>query len=102
MGAAVAAVIAAKERQMVDAFRAVGATTPERAMTPDEVGISENIGFSRLRRHEVLRQTAPGHYYLDEPVWNAVRATRRRVVLVLLTIIGLLAVAIWLGAVTLH
>jgi hypothetical protein len=39
----------------------------------------------------VLRATAPGRYYLDEPTWHAIRSTRRRLVFVLLAVIGLAA-----------
>lgn len=92
MGAAVAAVIVAKEREIVEAFRDVGATSPDRALTLDQVGVDERIGFRRLRLHEVIREAGPDRYYLDEGVWAAVRDTRRRLALVLLAIGVLLAV----------
>jgi hypothetical protein len=87
MGAsAVAAVIIAKERRIVDSFRDAGATSPARAITTQQAGISENIGFTRLRDHEVIREANPGFFYLDEPVWLAVRRTRRRLAIALLMI----------------
>lgn len=91
MGAVAVAVIVAKEREIVEAFRDVGATSPERGVTLDQVGVDERIGFRRLRQHAVIREASPGRYYLDEEVWTAVRATRRRVALVLLAIGALLA-----------
>ena len=93
MGAAVVAVIVAKEREIVEAFRDVGAVSPETAVTLDQAGVEERVGFRRLRQHEVIREGAGAdRYYLDEGVWNAVRGTRRRVALVMLAIVVLLAV----------
>jgi transposase-like protein len=87
MGAAVAAVIVAKEREIVDAFRDAGAVSTVTARPLDQVGVDENIGFRRLRAHEVIREATPGRYYLDEGVWVAVRRTRRRVMVVLLAVV---------------
>jgi hypothetical protein len=94
MGAAVAAIIVAKEREIVEAFRDVGATTVATALPLDEVGVDENVGFRRLRMHEVVRESAPGRYYLDEGVWTAVQRTRRRVGLTLAAIAVILAIGI--------
>lgn len=91
MGAAAAAVIIAKEREIVEAFRDVGAVSPETALPLEQVGVDERIGFRRLRQHEVVREAGPDRYYLDEGVWTAVRNTRRRVVFVLLAVGALLA-----------
>lgn len=97
MGAAVAAVIVAREREIVEAFRDVGATTVATALPLDEVGVDENIGFRRLRMHEVVREAAPGRYYLDEGVWTAVRRTRHRVAGVLLVVVIVVALMVLLG-----
>ena len=97
MGAAVAAVIAAREREVVSAFRDVGATALVSAVTLDQVGVDRNVGFRRLRRHEVIREATPGRYYLDEGVWTAVRRTRRRLVLTLFAILAFLVIAIGIG-----
>ena len=91
MGAAVT-VILIKERHLADAFLRAGATSPERAVFPDDIGTDlTGVGGRRLLRHAVLRATAPGQYYLDEPTWNAIRSTRRRLVFVLLVVVGLAA-----------
>lgn len=87
MGATVAAVIAAKERAIVEAFRDAGATALVTAVPLEQLGVEENVGFRRLRRHEVIREAVPGRYYLDEDVWTAVRRTRLRLVMVLLGIV---------------
>lgn len=97
MGAAVAAVIVAKERAVVEAFRDVGATALVAALPLDQVGVDENVGFRRLRMHEVIREATPGRYYLDEGVWTAVRRTRRRVMFVMMAVVLILVVGISIG-----
>jgi hypothetical protein len=89
MGAA-AAVVLIKERHVVDAFLRARATGPERAVVPEDIGVDlDGVGGRRLLRHAVLRATTPGRYYLDEPTWHAIRSTRRRLVFVLLVVVGL-------------
>jgi len=83
MGAAVAAILLAQERRLVDAFARAGATSPTTARLLHTMGISDERAVRRLHRHAVLRETAPGVYYLDVEVWEAVRRTRRRMVLIL-------------------
>ena len=73
MGATVAAVIAAKERAIVEAFRDAGATALVTAVPLEQLGVEENVGFRRLRRHEVIREA------------------------VLLTIVVLIAIGVSLG-----
>lgn len=98
MGAsAMAAVIVAKERRIVERFRDAGATSPLLARTAQDVGIYEDIGFRRLRSHEVIREANPGFFYLDEGVWAAVRRTRMQLVLCLGAIVMVLGVGTVLG-----
>ena len=97
MGATVAAVIAAKERAIVEAFRDAGATALVTAVPLEQLGVDEHVGFRRLRRHEVIREAVPGRYYLDEDVWTAVRRTRLRIVTVLIAIVVLIAIGVSLG-----
>jgi hypothetical protein len=91
MGATVA-VILIKERHVADAFVRAGATSPERAVVPEDIGADlTGVGGRRLLRHAVLRPAPSGRYYLDEPTWVAVRSTRRRMAIVLLALVGLAA-----------
>ena len=88
---AVAAVILHKEKIAIQAFRRAGAVSPDRAVSLAEVGASEGLAFHRLRARAVLRETAPGRYYLDEPTWTAMRRLRKRVLIVALAVVlGLL------------
>jgi hypothetical protein len=92
MGAAAAAAVLVKERHVVEAFQRARATSPERAVVPEDIGVDlAGVGGRRLLRHAALRATGSGLYYLDEPTWVALRSTRRRLVFVLLAIVGLAA-----------
>ena len=102
MGApAIAAIIRRKEREVVDDFRRAGATSPSSAKSLADVGLEDTWPVRRLQRRAVIREPEPGVMYLDEEVWQAVRRTRRRVALVLLAILALLAFGIAIGFITL-
>ena len=91
MGAA-AAVLLAKERHIVTAFERIGAVTPDRARTPDEVGVdTQRLAWRRLRDRAIVREAGDGRYYLDVEVWEANRRLRRRMVVVFLVIAILVA-----------
>jgi hypothetical protein len=94
MGAAAAiAIMRMKERQVVDDFRAAGALTPSTAQSYAAMGFGEARAMKRLHDSAVIREGAPGLYYLDEEVWIAVRRNRRRRALM----IGLVLALIFLG-----
>ena len=86
MGAAAAAVIVRKEREIVEAYRAARAVNPAAARDPSDVGVHQHLVFARLVRRAVLRDVGGGRYYLDEPSWEALRSIRRRIVLVAIVI----------------
>jgi hypothetical protein len=92
MGAA-AAIILARERRLMEDFVRAGATSPERAVSPDELGVdTSGVGWRRLRDHAILRETGAGtgRYYLDVEVRDAVRRARIRFLLVLILILGVM------------
>jgi hypothetical protein len=91
MGAA-AAVMIARERRVVEAFTAAGATSPERARPVESLGVeSDGMALRRLQGHAVIREAEAGRFYLDLPSWQALRRTRRRLALVLLAVILIFA-----------
>ncbi|MEP6991290.1 MAG: hypothetical protein ABJA80_10200 [bacterium] len=94
MGGAVA-VILIKERHMVEALQRAGATSPASARTLDDLGgvgiDADGIAWRRLRDRAVVREVAPGAYYVDMEVWAATRRQRRRLILVILVLIFLVA-----------
>jgi hypothetical protein len=59
MGAAAAAILAAKERETIEAFTRAGATTPAGAQSLHLMGIAEGPAVRRLRDHAVLREALP-------------------------------------------
>ena len=100
MGAAViAAAMRRREQQVIDDFRAAGATAPDRAQSYNAIGLGETLAVRRLRNRAVVREAAPGLYYLDEEVWAAVRRTRLRLLTVFTAILGFLLLGIVLGIV---
>jgi hypothetical protein len=99
MGAAVAAILIRREKEVVDDFRAAGATSRESAQSYTAIGLGESLGLKRLRDRAVIREAAPGTYYLDEEVWTAVRRTRRRVATVFLLILTLFLLGVVVGTI---
>ncbi|HEX6628010.1 MAG TPA: hypothetical protein VF105_08655 [Gemmatimonadaceae bacterium] len=97
--AAAAAILRRREQQVIDDFRAAGATSPERAQSYTAIGLGDSLAIRRLRNRAVIREAAPGTYYLDEEVWAAVRRTRQRLVIMMLSIIAILAIAALLGVI---
>jgi hypothetical protein len=98
MGAAViAAALRRREEEVVDDFRAAGATSPATAQSYDAIGLGDTLAIKRLHNRAVIREAAPGKWYLDEEVWEAVRRTRRRVATVLLSIIAFILIGLVLG-----
>jgi hypothetical protein len=98
MGAAViVAAMRMREREVIDDFRAAGATSPDRAQSYTAVGRGESLAVRRLRNRAVIREASPGVFYLDEEVWAAVRRTRLRMVTVFVAILAVLLVGVALG-----
>jgi len=98
MGAAVAAaVMRRREQQVIDDFRTAGATSPERAQSYTALGFGETLAVRRLRNRAVIREAAPGVYYLDEEVWAAVRRTRHRLLATFLAIMAVMGIGVLLG-----
>jgi len=95
MDAIVAAAMARRERDIIEAFRRAGAISQEKAVTPAALCIDEGMVFSRLRRRAVIRDGAPGLLYLDEPSWTALRGIRRRLALIAIGIMVLLGL-LWM------
>ena len=99
MGAAAIAVMRRKERDVRDAFRSAGAITPANAMSLESIGIEETMAVRRLKRRAVIREAAPGLFYFDEDVWEAVTAMRRRMALLLLATVILIGIVVLYGSV---
>jgi hypothetical protein len=95
--AAIAAVIRRREQEVIDDFRAADATSPDKAQSYTAIGLGESLAVRRLRNRAVIRESAPGMFYLDEEVWAAVRRTRRRLATTIILVLGIVLGGILLG-----
>ena len=98
-GAAVIAIMRRREREVVDDFRAAGATSPATAQSYTAIGLGESLAMKRLRNRAIIREAVPGTFYLDEEVWAAVRRARQRIATVLLLIVALLLIGSLMGTI---
>jgi hypothetical protein len=57
----------------------------------------EPLAIKRLHNRAVIREAAPGTYYLDEEVWAAVRRARQRLATVMISVMVLVLLGILLG-----
>ena len=98
MGAAAAvAIMRRREREVVDDFRAAGAISPATAQSYNAIGLGESMAIRRLHDRAVIREAAPGLWYLDEEVWTAVRRTRKRIAAAMLVIVVLVFAGVAMG-----
>ncbi|HVF39528.1 MAG TPA: hypothetical protein VM939_06475 [Gemmatimonadaceae bacterium] len=98
----IVAIMRRRERDVVDDFRAADATTAANAKSLADIGIAESRAVRRLSRREVLREASPGMLYLDEAVWAANRAARRRMAIVMVVSIALVGVGLLYGFLTIR
>jgi hypothetical protein len=97
VGGIIAAQRMRSERAMVQTLRAAEAFAPDRAVA---LPPQQNLGRLALRgllHQTAIRQTAPGLYYLDEPVYAAVRTARRRLLVGLAVLVLVFGIAFALG-----
>jgi hypothetical protein len=88
MGAA--AIVLIREKRVMQSFLQAGATSPDRAVTPEELGVDAGgIGWRRLRDHAIVREVGAGtgRYYLDLEVRDAVHGLRLRFLMVLVLVL---------------
>lgn len=98
MGAAAAvAIMRRREREVVDDFRAAGAVSPATAQSYNAIGLGESMAIRRLHDRAVIRESAPGLWYLDEEVWTAVQHARRRVAVVMLVLVVMIFAGVAMG-----
>src|SRR5256885_17229700 len=91
MGAA-AAVIMMRERRLVEAFTLAAATSPERALPVETLGVDyDALALRRLQQRAVIREGAPGRFYLDVPSRQALWRMRRRVGFLVIAVVMFVA-----------
>jgi hypothetical protein len=97
MGAVAAAVIVRKEREVVEAFRRAGAISSAKPATFAALNLHEGVATRRLIARAVLREAVPGSFYLDEPSWEALRSTRRRMAVLMCALAVIAVIGVLLG-----
>ncbi len=55
------------------------------------MGLKESRALKGLQGRKVVRESSPGCFYFDEEVWQAVRAARIKMALMLLAAVGMTA-----------
>lgn len=96
MGAAVAAIIIRREKDLVSHFRERGATSSATAQSLSDLLVDDALILRRLRERAVIREASSGLFYLDELSWAAIGRTRQRLVTVLLLVAIAVAAAMYL------
>lgn len=86
-----------KEREVRDAFREAGATTPVNATALSAIDVEETMAFRRLKRNAVIREAGPGLFYFDEDVWQALCAMRRRMAYLVAGTVALVGLMVFYG-----
>jgi hypothetical protein len=92
----VAVTLALKRRQIIHAYRKVGATSESSARNHRELGIGHSAMFRRLVRRGILRESASGDHYLDVEAEARDESRRNtiRTVLLVVVVVGL-ALLFW-------
>ena len=85
MGAVIAAIVARKQREVLEQFTDSGATSAAAAQFPSDIGLDASDRFFRmLERDSVLRDVGDGRYYFDADAYERLRRSRIRLVLVII------------------
>jgi hypothetical protein len=86
---AIVAILAAQaqaERHAFEAFRTADATAPERARTLKNLELPESMALRALTNRGIVRESEPGHFWLDERK-AAERSRARTPVLIAVTLL---------------
>ena len=86
-GSPIPAVIAVQLRKIISRFEQHDAFTPDRAVSPEEIGLSKNFIFRRLVTRGVLRETTTNRYCLDREKLADFNDLRRKKILIIMGII---------------
>jgi hypothetical protein len=89
-----AAVIVARQNKLIRRFRDAGATAPEFARSPEDLGCRNSWIFRRLVTRGVFLEAKPGRYYVDEVAAETfLRVRRARALGMLAIVLGLCGLA---------
>lgn len=85
-----------ERRRLMRVFRVAGATTPKGTIIPEEYGVDKGLVFQRLMEREILKETSPGWFYLDEERLNYLKRRDSRVSTITFILIIVVALSIFL------
>ena len=94
MGATAAIIIAQREQDLIDHFLRERAVSLETARSLPAMHVDADRALRGLHSRAVIREGAPGTFYLDEARWLAVRQGRRRMTMALMCIGVAVALAV--------
>lgn len=78
-----AAVIAIRQKRLVNRFREAGATDPEHAITPEALGERRSWIFNQMVEHGVFLPALNGRFYMDnQAAIEFLRQRRKRALLI--------------------
>lgn len=90
-GAIAAAAVARRRREILDAFRAVKANAPDRAVPESSLDLKGHLVFQTMLKRGIIVRLPDGRLYLNEAVEAAVSRQRHLILaaVVLLVVIGI-------------
>lgn len=86
-----AIIISKKRRHILNAFRKVGATSPENARSIVDIGLSKSILMQIQKLEGVLIEVDNNRYYLDE-IRESQVVRFRRTLIGLLIVVGIIVI----------
>jgi hypothetical protein len=86
-GAVAGASVARRRRQILQAFRAAGATSPERAVPESSLDLRGHLVFKGMQKRGVIVRTPDGRLYLNEAVEATVSRARHLILAAVLLVI---------------
>ncbi len=94
-GAVAAGIIARKRKKIIQAFREHGATSPEKARTLADVGLSEGLLLHVMKLKHLIVNVGGDRFYLDTAREQTVDRTRRVVMAVIALVVVVIVVVLW-------
>ena len=85
-----------RQKQIVAALQAAGATSADRATTPATIGVHEGLAFRVLLGHAILREAGDQRVYLDESRWESHEQKRRRLGFIIPGLVLLAGIVFWM------
>lgn len=90
-----ATVIAIRRKRLVRRFREAGATDPQHAVTPEELGERRSWLFDQMARHGVFLPTQDGRFFMDDRAASEFLEQRRMRALLLGGILLVVFLLLW-------